>query len=361
MTVASFAKIPSSWKPGLMKSAINSLNAAGVFKLLQPNWQGVGAIFTLHHVADQDIPKAFSPNGILNITPEYLEDTILLAREMGYDIVSLDEVHRRLQERDFDKRFVAFTLDDGYHDNYANALPVFERHEVPFTVYVATSMPDGTAILWWDLLEQIIDDNEDIRLDIPGVDPVLPTRCVADKYKAFDQIYRAIRSMEEKDQSSAVADMLEAYAVDPTEHCKAVAMSWSTLADIAEHELCSIEAHTLTHPALSKLGEEEFRYEVAGSRELLESRLGCEINHFAYPFGDPGSAAAREFRWMESLGFKTSTTTRKGVLFPEHADHFHALPRISLNGDYQSRHYTRIFLEGGPFAFSNRFKRLNVA
>lgn len=361
MSVVPFAKIPSSWKPGLMKSAINSLNAAGVFRLLQPDWQGVGAIFTLHHVANQDLPKEFSPNGILSITPEYLEDTILLAREMGYDIVSLDEAHRRLSEQDFDQRFVSFTLDDGYHDNYASALPVFEKHGVPFTVYVATSMPDGTAVLWWDLLEQMIDDNDELRLVLPGVNPVLPTRCVAEKYKAFDQVYNCIRGMAAEEQAKAVEDMLEAYVVDPVEHCRAVGMSWSTLGTISQHPLCTIGAHTLTHPALSKLTEQEFRYEVCGSRDLLQQRLKIQVDHFAYPFGDPGSAASREFELMSDLGFKTSTTTRKGVLFEEHASHLHALPRISLNGDYQSRHYTKIFLEGGPFALSNRFKRLNVA
>ena len=54
-------------------------------------------------------------------------------------------------------------------------------------------------------------------------------------------------------------------------------------------------------------------------------------------------------------------TTRKGVLFPAHKRHLTALPRVSLNGEYQSLTYTALYLSGAPFAIWNRFQQISAA
>ena len=38
-----------------------------------------------------------------------------------------------------------------------------------------------------------------------------------------------------------------------------------------------------------------------------------------------------------------------------------SMPRVSLNGDYQSLAFTEVFLSGGPFALWNGFKQVNAA
>lgn len=51
-------------------------------------------------------------------------------------------------------------------------------------------------------------------------------------------------------------------------------------------------AHTLTHPHLPQLGDEQLREELAESRELVAARLGtCEA--IAYPFGEWDERVAR--------------------------------------------------------------------
>ena len=77
------------------------------------------------------------------------------------------------------------------------------------------------------------------------------------------------------------------------------------------------------------------------SRAVIEAALGKRPQHLSYPVGDPTSAGPREFRIAAELGFKTAVTTRPGVLFPEHRDHLTALPRISLNGEFQQPRYVQ--------------------
>jgi peptidoglycan/xylan/chitin deacetylase (PgdA/CDA1 family) len=84
-------------------------------------------------------------------------------------------------------------------------------------------------------------------------------------------------------------------------------------------------------------------------------------DHLSYPVGDSTAAGPREFRTAAELGFKTAVTTRPGVLFGEHRAHLTALPRISLNGDYQQLRYVRVLLSGAATAVSNGFRRVDAA
>ena len=138
-------------------------------------------------------------------------------------------------------------------------------------------------------------------------------------------------------------------------------MTWEQIAWLAGDPLVQIEAHSVTHSALARLSEAQVEVEMAESRRLIGEHTGYRPRHVAYPYGDPGSAGPREFALAERLGFVSAVTTRPGMLYPEHADHMTALPRVSLNGDYQSMRYLDLFLTGAPFALWNRFRKVDAA
>jgi len=73
------------------------------------------------------------------------------------------------------------------------------------------------------------------------------------------------------------------------------------------------------------------------------------------------SAGPREFALARELGFASAVTTRPGVIFPEHRDHLHALPRLSVNGRYQTLDAFDILLSGAPFALMNGGRRVLAA
>ncbi len=73
------------------------------------------------------------------------------------------------------------------------------------------------------------------------------------------------------------------------------------------------------------------------------------------------AAGPREFALARELGFKTAVTTRPGVLFPEHRERLMALPRISLNGEFQRLRYLKVLTSGAATALWNRFQRVDAA
>jgi hypothetical protein len=59
-------------------------------------------------------------------------------RQEGWSIVSLDECLEKLASNDRSRRYAVLTFDDGYRDNVSVALPILERHNAPFIMYVPT-------------------------------------------------------------------------------------------------------------------------------------------------------------------------------------------------------------------------------
>jgi peptidoglycan/xylan/chitin deacetylase (PgdA/CDA1 family) len=112
---------------------------------------------------------------------------------------------------------------------------------------------------------------------------------------------------------------------------------------------------------LTKVPEAQARSEMQMSASVIEAALGKRPRHLSYPVGDRTSAGPREFAIAQELGFATAVTTRPGVLFPEHRDHLTALPRISLNGEYQQPRYVRVLVSGAATAMWNGFRRVDAA
>src|SRR5262249_38220228 len=100
----------------IIRTGLETLYFSGAHLLMRPFFAGVGAILMLHHVRPGRADE-FQPNQLLEVTPEFLEQTVSWLRQQEIDIISLDEMHRRLTQRDFGRRFACITLDDGYRDN----------------------------------------------------------------------------------------------------------------------------------------------------------------------------------------------------------------------------------------------------
>jgi peptidoglycan/xylan/chitin deacetylase (PgdA/CDA1 family) len=351
----------TAMKKTIIRTGLETLFFSGTYLMMRPYWGGVGAILTLHHVRPAR-PDRFQPNRLLEVTPDFLEGVMRFLRRSRLDIVSLDEMHRRLTAGDFSRRFVCITIDDGYRDTLEFAYPILKRHEAPFTVYIPTSFPDRLGELWWLALEAVVARNQYVSLLINGRERSFDCGTVAEKRELYDDLYGWLRSLPtEEEVRVAIRDLSRRYHVDIAAFCDELCMSWEELAKLASDPLVTIGAHTVNHVMLAKVPERSARSEMEMSRSVIEASLGMRPDHLSYPVGDKTSAAEREFRIAAELGFKTAVTTRPGVLFPEHRDHLMSLPRISLNGEHQQLRYVRVLLSGAATAVWNGFKRVDAA
>jgi len=347
----------SGLKKAIIRAGLETLYFSGAHVALRPFFQGVGAILTLHHVRPSR-PGGFQPNRLLEVSPGFFASVVRRLRRSGLDIVSLDEMYRRLVQRDFKRRFVCITFDDGYRDLLQWAYPVLKKYEAPFALYVPTSFPDRIGEIWWVALERVVACTERIGLYIDGVERRFDCASLDEKRNIYEQLYWWLRSLSTEDELRVVIrDLAARYGVDMAALCDELCMSWEDIADLARDPLVTIGAHSVNHYRLRKTPDRVVRAEMEMSRAVIESAIGVRPDHFAYPVGDPSSAGSREFAIAAELGFKTAVTTQPGVLFREHRNHLTALPRISLNGEYQQLRYLGVLMSGTATAMWNGFRR----
>ena len=345
----------------VIRAGLGALYFSGAHNLLRPIFSGVGAIFMLHHVRPRRDAE-FQPNRHLEVAPEFLRAMLSHLRSDGIDVITMDEVHRRLIERDFSRRFACFTLDDGYRDNRDFALPVMREFDAPLAVYVTSDFAAGTGRLWWIVLEKVIARASSIEARIGGTTTRLDTSTPAAKQAAFDRLHGWLRALPgEHDIQREIAALWARHGVDETAVCRDLCMSWDELKPFADDPLVTIGAHTITHCNLAKQTEEIASHEMAISRARIESALQRPVVHLAYPYGDRTAAGAREFALARAAGFKTAVTTRPGMIFPESADRLTALPRVSLNGNYQDTRILPVLTSGAATAMWNGFRRVDAA
>ena len=344
----------------IIRAGLSALSLTGAHHLLKPMLAGVGTIFMLHHVRPRRA-DAFQPNHHLEITPEFLRATLQHLRSEGVELVSLDEMAVRLAAGGSTKRFACFTCDDGYRDNRDHALPVLRQFDAPVAVYVASDFADGRGRLWWVALERIIAKADAIEIALSGVMTRIDCATIEAKQAAFDKMHAVLRGLPDKDIGATISALCIAHGIDEDAISRDLCMGWDELRDFAADPLVTIGAHTISHCNLAKQTEEGAAAEMRVSRSRIENELQRPALHLAYPYGDKGAAGAREFALAKTLGFTTAVTTRPGMIFAENAAHMQALPRLSMNGNYQDTRFLPVLTSGAATAMYNGFRRVDAA
>ncbi len=344
----------------IIQLGFDVLTATGAARALRPLARGRGIIFTLHRVRPAR-PSGFQPNALLEIEPAFLDRVLHRLAEEGFKVVSLAEAAAILREDRPGPPFAVLTFDDGYRDNVDHAQPVLERHGAPWTMFVTTGFADATARLWWLELEEAVRLLPRIELDLPQAQLSLSAQTDDEKRAAFDAAYAALRALPEPAMREAIAALAARAGIDPLAFARDHCLRWDELRALAARPGVSIGAHTLTHPMLAKHDDAFVRAELRDGRSRIEAELGRPVTHLAYPVGDPTSAGAREFALAAEAGYEVAVTTRPGHVFAGHARHLLALPRVSLNGLFQTDAALTAMLDGLPFLIWNRGRRLDVA
>lgn len=215
----------------------------------------LGRILMLHRVVEH---RSEGKNRDLEITPNFLKQTIEDYHQKGYRFVSIDEACNIIIKGHTKQPFVCFTFDDGYQDNYDIAYPILKQQKVPFAIYVTTGFIDNQHPIWWYPNEQ------------PGIS----------------------------------AESLEVLDTDP---------------------LCTIGAHTVSHPRLDTLPTKEQKKEIEQSLQELETILGHRVNHFSYPHG---AYTDKVLSIVNNLNFHSGLCAWGGNI--RRGDNHLLLPRIEL-------------------------------
>jgi peptidoglycan/xylan/chitin deacetylase (PgdA/CDA1 family) len=312
---------------------------------------GRGVIFTLHHVRPHYCRPA-EPNAHLEVTPEFLDSTLTAILEAGYEPIALSSLPDYVKYGDPSKPVAVFTLDDGYRNNLRHAAPVFERHNVPFTVFVSRGLSERTHSIWWETLEWLVNVADEFEYDFGQGPQVFRTRTRGDKMAAYERIGSTIIGPHERENVAYLDEVAKTNGIDPMAIVDELVMDRVSLKALLASPLAQLGAHTISHRAMSFLSRNEAVEEMTASAVYVSELTGRRARTFSYPYGFAASVSDRDKKLALECGFDLAVTTAPGTLSDRVLADFGGLPRVSLNGLYQKTRYVTALASGIPFTLT---------
>lgn len=177
----------------------------------------------------------------LCVSPENFYGQIRFLKE-NFRVVPLVQLAREVRSKKLKNKTVAITFDDGYADNLHNALPILQEHNIPATIFITAGHIGSNKPFYWD-------------------------------------------------ENTSPEDRGRPMTVDEV---KTLAMA----------RLIEIGGHTINHPKLAKLPENEQFQEISRGKQIIEKALNIPLISFAYPFGGKDSFDKTTIELVKKAGFQ---------------------------------------------------------
>jgi peptidoglycan/xylan/chitin deacetylase (PgdA/CDA1 family) len=269
------------------------------------------AILMYHSVLPDPSLQADSLGGIVHSESAFRAQMELLACD--YHPISLDQTVKHLRDgEDFPKRSVVVTFDDGYADNYDVAMPILNQFSVPATFYVTVDSIENRRLPWPSRL----------RFAFRRTKQTSWTDSYPKSWSLSSALHREEAYLAACDSCCQLSGAAQEEFIQRVEQQLQTSvpagpgspmMSYEQMRSLAGHGHI-VGSHTVTHPNMAHVKEDEARSELAESKQRLESQLGVPIKHFSYP------CPALEPHWSErtveqsrALGYETAVTTNTGL------------------------------------------------
>jgi peptidoglycan/xylan/chitin deacetylase (PgdA/CDA1 family) len=213
-------------------------------------------------------------------------------------------------------RPLAITFDDGMRNNVQIAYPLLQRLGLPATFFVCPQLVDERAWIW----------SQEMRLRLLRLSSLCELSLATGGPREVETFVAWMKTLGAGLRAEVEAKVRRAtpnFAASAAERHEFELAHWDELRSL-DPRLVTIGSHTLTHPILPWLGPREVEAEVAGSRRLLEERLGREVDLFAYPNGDSDAQVHACVRRT----YRAAVTVEEGC-FDAGCDP-HLLPRINV-------------------------------
>ncbi|MEK6531628.1 MAG: polysaccharide deacetylase family protein [Deltaproteobacteria bacterium] len=187
------------------------------------------------------------------------------------------------------KPSVAITFDDGYADNFLNALPLLAEAQAHATFFATSGMIGAKKEFWWDELEAILFNEEAPpgRLDLKSGDLKLscPSGTGAEKKALYLKLQPLMKNLFPLKREGLLDELRRWAGVRPFLRESHRPMTVQELRVLAKSTFASIGSHGITHTPFSVLSPEDQRLELEGSKKEIEQWIGKEVLTFSYPFG----------------------------------------------------------------------------
>jgi len=262
-------------------------------------------ILYYHRVNDQRDP--FFP---ATSTKRFEQEMRFIARH--HKVLPLRTVLEHL-ENGSSEPVLAVTFDDGYQDNFENALPILEGYGLPATIFLTTGSMDSREPLWFERLAYALKHTQkeyvEFEIDIP-VRYWLRTE--AERLKANGGIFAALRKLGNDERQHWLDCVIRQLGVADVTERKGRMLTWDQARQMSKRGI-DFGGHTVTHPFVSKLTREQTCWEISECKQRIEAEVQQPADYFAYPNGREEDYGEWNKELLRKAGYKAALTTLWGL------------------------------------------------
>lgn len=227
-----------------------------------------------------------------------------------FNVLPLPDALAQLKSGCLPPRAVCITFDDGYADNYDNALPILKRYGLSATFFIVSGMLDQDR-MWSDDIVEAIRYYPEPLLDLSALG--LGRYMVAtpfEKAHAATQLVELVKYLPFSERSA---------------HCRAIAgltadlprqlmLTTEQLKSLSEQGM-EIGGHSVNHPILKNLAITDWQHEILACKIRLEEILGKPVRYFAYPNGKLNDDYELQHSgFVEECGYEAALSTDWGCV-----------------------------------------------
>lgn len=244
----------------------------------------------------------------------------LMQLKKGWNVISLNKMINILDsDNELPPYSVVLTVDDGYKDFYEIAYPFLKKYNMPATFFPTINFVNG-AWLWWDKITYILDktpfesfafeySNERMRLNMKNAE----SKCIS--WQNLSDY--CIKIKNEKKWELVVKlekDLKVTPPNSPNDEYKPV--SWNDLKELSQNNI-EIGAHTLSHPILNKVNNDDLKEELLKPINIFKDKLDIDVTSLCYPNGKKEDINDNVKKILENSKYKCAVTTENaGKLEP---------------------------------------------
>lgn len=198
---------------------------------------------------------------------------------------------------------IVITFDDGYADFAEVAFPILEAEAVPVTLFVTTGFVNGDIWLWPDQIRYAISKARTEGLTLQGINQ--PLNLQTQPLLAWDMISDYCLTISNSEKLATIDELFYKVGVQKPEVVpnEFRPVSWEQIRQMIERGL-DVGSHSISHPILTKLDENQLAQELKQSREKLQQEIGRPVDVFCYPNGEDTDFDQRVQEWIKHSGYR---------------------------------------------------------
>lgn len=241
-----------------------------------------------------------------------------------FNVLSLATAVEGLRGGRLPARPAVITFDDGYADNCTVALPILRSLGLTATFFVATGFLDGGR-MWNDTLIETVRLARGPVLDLTSVGlDSYPVDTIERRQAAVHSLISRLKYVEPTERQRRVDAIAACAGVDLPDDLMLTAQQLREMA----HAGMTVGGHTVNHPILTSLSDDQALAEMVDGRRRLEEIVGAPVRLFAYPNGKPDEDyAGAHVRLAREAGFDAAVSTAWGAARP--GCDLYQIPRFS--------------------------------